>query len=193
MIVKVHRIGPVVGRVVWPLVMKVFVTGITQNCCKWFSRTNRPTAPTCPEIKNPLWLWHFLQVGLLPMEFHHVVEPLNRNPRNWRNVVLCRKLLVSNISFMRKRNLGSDNNRLCQHDISRVGKQNILKSQLKCLILAPTFLVHFANNRRWREGEAFKLQPVLTRPSRSCPLPASCSNDLFAALSLLDKLERSAG
>lgn len=184
MIVKVHRIGPVVGRVVWPLVMKVFVTGITQNCCKWFSRTDGSNLPR--NKKYPMWLWHF---SMLVLEFYsHWIEIQELA----ECCVLCRKLLVSNISFMRKRNLGSDNNRSCQHDISRAGKQNV-KISAKCFILVPTFLVHFANNQRWRDGEALKLQPVLTRPSPSCPLPASCSNDLFAVLSLRDKLERSAG
>ena len=185
MIVKVHRIGPVVGRVVWPLVMKVFVTGITQNCCKWFSRTDGSNLPR--NKKYPMWLWHF---SMLVLEFYsHWIEIQELA----ECCVLCRKLLVSNISFMRKRNLGRDNNRLCQHDISRVGKQNI-KLSVKCfIIVVPTFLVHFANNEGKEtmagQGEAFKLQPVLTRPSLSAPLPASCSNDL----SLLAKLEPSPG
>ena len=66
-------------RVVWPLVMKVFVTGITQNCCKWLSGTD---SFNLLRNKNPIWLWHFSNLSWSPWwHRHELIEPLNRNPR----------------------------------------------------------------------------------------------------------------
>ena len=152
MIVKVHRIGLVVGRVVWPLVMKVFVTGITQNCCKWLSGTD---SFNLLRNKNPIWLWHFSNLSWSPWwHRHELIEPLNRNPRtdgmlgsvgsclfrifhSWENEILAGITID------------------CVNMIFPGSGSKMLKSQLVAAsyLVVPTFLVDFANNRR-RQGEA---------------------------------------